>query len=127
MEIETLDTHFDAIYCFSTLHLFLKDARLLFLRKCFNQLNSNGVVFFTVFSDKESSFGNGKELETNTFESKPGRPTHYFTEDDIVDHFKVFRIIETGLIEEPENHGTGGPHTHSLRYILGQKLIDSKT
>lgn len=121
MKMETFERNIDAIYCFNTLHLFLRDTRLLFLRKCFKQLDNNGLVFFTVFSEKELSFGKGKELEANTFESKPGRPTHYFTEDDLVEHFKDFRIIETGIMEEPENHGTGGPHTHSLRYIFGQK------
>lgn len=122
LEMEVVDVIFDAIYCFNTLHLFLRDTRLLFLSKCFNQLNTNGLVFFTVFSEKESSFGKGKELETNTFESKPGRPTHYFTEDDLVDHFKDFRIIETGIMEEQENHGDRGFHTHLLRYMFGQKL-----
>ena len=122
IEIKTFDTNFDAIYCFNTLHLFLRDMRFSFLRKCFNQLNTNGFVFFTVFSEKESSYGKGKELETNTFESKPGRPTHYFTEDDIVDHFKDFRLIETGIMEEQENHGDRGLHTHLLRYIFCQKI-----
>lgn len=122
IEMEIFDVKFDAIYCFNTLHLFLKKKRLLFLRKCFNQLNTNGLVFFTVFSEKETSFGKGKKLETNTFESKPGRPTHYFTEDDLVGHFKSFRIIETGIMEEQENHGDRGFHTHLLRYIFGQKL-----
>ncbi|MFX0082525.1 MAG: class I SAM-dependent methyltransferase [Candidatus Hodarchaeota archaeon] len=122
LELELIDVKFDAIYCFNTLHLFLKDERFLFLKNCFNQLNTNGFIFFTVFSEKESSFGKGKVLEINTFESKPGRPTHYFTENDLVDHFKDFKIIETGIIEERENHGAGGPHTHIVRYVLGQKL-----
>jgi cyclopropane fatty-acyl-phospholipid synthase-like methyltransferase len=122
LELEIVDENFDAIYCFNTLHLFLRDERLLFLKKCFNQLNKNGLVFFTVFSENESSFGKGKELEINTFESKPGRPTHYFTENDLVDNFKDFRIIETGIMEESENHGDRGFHKHLLRYVLGQKL-----
>jgi len=123
MEMEKFETNIDAIFCFNTLHLFLRDARFLFLKNCFNHLNNNGLVFFTVFSEKESSFGKGKELEINTFESKPGRPTHYFTEDDLIDHFKEYKIIETGIIEEAENHGSGGPHKHILRYVFGQKLV----
>jgi SAM-dependent methyltransferase len=123
MEIETIETNIDAIFCFNTLHLFLRDTRSQFLKKCFNQLNHNGLVFFTVFSEKEPSFGKGKELESNTFESKPGRPTHYFTENDLINHFKDYKIIETGIIEELENHGAGGPHKHILRYIFGQKYV----
>ena len=81
----------------------------------------NGFAFFTVFSEEEPSFGKGKELELNTFESKPGRPTHYFTEEDLNEQFKDYNILEAGIIEEQENHGEKGPHIHKLRYIFAQK------
>jgi len=113
---------FDAIYCYNTLHLFLEKERIEILGKCYKQLKANGFVFFTVFSEKEKSFGKGKEIEQNTFESKPGRPTHYFTEYDIIEHFKnEYLIIETGIMEDQENHGEIGLHTHILRYIFAQK------
>lgn len=112
---------YDAIFCFNTLHLFLNNDRLKFLKKCFISIKPKGYLFFTAFSEKESSFGKGKELEKNTFESKVGRPTHYFTEDDLKQHFKDLNIIEMGIIEEQENHGEMGFHTHLLRYIFAQK------
>ena len=77
-------------------------------------------MFFTVFSDEEPSFGQGKEVERNTYESRPGRPTHYFSEDDLREHFRDFKIIEMGTIQDPEDHG-GQPHTHILRYVLARK------
>lgn len=115
------DDEYDAIYCYNTLHLFLKEDRIRLLEKCYNQLKANGFVFFTVFSNKEKSFGKGKEIEENTFETKPGRPAHYFTEKDIIDHFKVYLIIETGILEDQEDHGKIGPHVHKLRYVFAQK------
>jgi len=115
------DELYDAIYCYNTLHLFLRDERIIFLKKCYNQLKANGFVFFTVFSEKEESFGKGKEIEQNSYESKPGRPTHYFTDDDIIEHFKDYLLIETGILEEQEHHGEIGFHTHILRYIFAQK------
>ena len=30
-------------------------------------------------------------------------------------------VIETGIIEDEEDHGELGPHTHILRYIFAQK------
>ena len=72
---------YDAIYCFNTLHFFLERERKCFLKKCYSQLRKKGFIFFVVFSKKEKSFGNGRQLEENTFESKPGRPTHYFSEE----------------------------------------------
>ena len=111
---------YDAIYCFNVLHLFPEIERKLFLRECADKLRDNGLMFFTAFSDRDPSCGKGKKTEKNTFESRPGRPAHYFTEDNLRDYFKDFETIETGIMEDPENHGEG-PHTHMLRYVLARK------
>jgi len=107
---------YDAIYCFNVLHLFREEERKLFIQQCIDRVKNNGLMFFTVFSEKEESYGKGREVEKNTFESKPGRPAHYFTDDDLQEHFKSKEIRETGIMEDPEDHGEG-PHTHLLRYI----------
>jgi chemotaxis methyl-accepting protein methylase len=84
----SFDTNvYDAIYCFNVLHLFRENDRYVFIQQCDNKLNKGGLMFFTVFSEKESSFGEGREVERNTFESRPGRPAHYFTEADLKAHF----------------------------------------
>ena len=121
-----LDMSFDAakygaIYCFNVLHLFCENERRLFLQECVGRLREQGLMFFTVFSDGEPSFRQGKEIERNTYESRLGRPTHYFTEDDLREHFRDFEIIEMGTVQDPEDHG-GQPHTHILRYVLAQKV-----
>lgn len=115
------DEKYDAIYCHNLLHLLLKNDRVLFIQKCYTQLKENGYIFFSAFSEQEQSFGKGKKIEENTFESKPWRPAHYFTTEDLMSHFNAFRVIETDIIEEPENHDDLGPHTHKLRYIFAQK------
>lgn len=113
---------FDAIYCYNLLHLFGENDRKLFIQECIGKLGEPGIAFFTVFSEEEPSFGQGRWVESNTFESRPDRPTHYFTEDDLREHFQDFEIIETGILQEPEDHG-GEPHTHILRYILAKKPV----
>jgi SAM-dependent methyltransferase len=112
---------YDAVFCHNLLHLLLEKQRISFIRKCYNQLRYSGFAFFSVFSEQEESFGKGSKIEENTFESKPYRPTHYFTEQDIRQHFNAFSIIEINIIEEKENHGELGPHTHKLRYIFAKK------
>jgi SAM-dependent methyltransferase len=113
----SFDTNrYDAIYCFNVLHLFRENDRYVFIQQCDYKLNKGGLMFFTVFSEKESSFGEGREVERNTFESRPGRPAHYFTEADLKAHFVKYDLVEMGIIEDPEDHG-GKPHTHTLRYI----------
>jgi len=108
---------YDAIYCFNVLHLFRQPERELFLQQCVRKLKDKGLAYFTVFSNEEESFGQGNETESSTFESKPGRPVHYFTEEDLRQHFHQFEIMKIGTIKDPENHG-GHAHIHILRYIL---------
>jgi hypothetical protein len=117
LDISFLDDEYDAVYCFNTLHMFLESDRALLVRQCTGKVKDNGPMFLTVFSDEEATFGKGREVEKNTFESKPGRPVHHFTEDDLRAHFENTAILETGVAEEPEDHGEG-PHTHVLRYIF---------
>jgi SAM-dependent methyltransferase len=107
---------YDGIYCFNVLHLFRENDRYAFIRECDKKLRESGLMFFTVFSEQEPSFGEGRETETNTFESRPGRPVHYFTEEDLKTHFAGYSVVDTGIMEDPEDHG-GKPHTHILRYI----------
>jgi len=111
---------YDAIYCFNVLHLFRQPERELFLQQCVRKLKDKGLAYFTVFSNEEESFGQGNETESSTFESKPGRPVHYFTEEDLRQHFHQFEIMKIGTIKDPENHG-GHAHIHILRYIFVRK------
>jgi SAM-dependent methyltransferase len=113
------NNRYDAIYCFNVLHLFRQLARELFLSQCIGKLKERGLAYFVVFSNEESTFGQGTETEPNTFESKPGRPVHYFTEADLRQHFHNFKIIDIGSIQDPENHG-GHAHIHILRYIFAR-------
>jgi len=115
------DSVYDGIYCFSVLHLFRKNDRAAFLGRCRDQLKDGGVLFFTVFSDKDPGFGTGRMVEENTFESKPDREAHYYSEEDLVSEFRGFEIIRTGIVEEPEDHGQKGRHVHLLRSVYARR------
>ena len=121
LDIEPNGKFYDAIFCFNILHLFLEKERKIIVDKISSLLNSNGFIYNVVCSEKDIGFGKGKMIELNTFESKPNRPVHYFTHRDLKDHFNSFHIIDSGTIDEEENHGDIGPHTHHLRFIFGQK------
>lgn len=112
---------YDAVYCFNVLHLFRRAERLLFLGKCLKQLKNGGLLYFAVFSEREPSFGRGPEVELSTFESKPGRPVHYFTTEDLREHFPGGRVLAAGMAKDAEDHGEEGPHVHIVRYICWQK------
>jgi SAM-dependent methyltransferase len=117
LDLSFLATTFDAVYGFNILHLFRRDDRLAFIGQCRARVKPGGLLFFTVFSEMEGSYGKGAEVEPGTFESKPGRPVHYFTEEDLRGHFPGLTVLETGLAEDAEDHGEEGPHTHLLRSI----------
>jgi SAM-dependent methyltransferase len=112
---------FDAIYCFNLLHLFREKEREEFIDKCHRELKTNGICFFVVFSEEEESYGKGNEVEKGTFESKPGRPVHYFSNNDLRNHFRKFELIEEGIVDDAETHGEVGYHVHRLRYIACKK------
>jgi len=115
-----VDTY-DAIYCFNTLHLFYENERAIFAGEIAGRLKEGGLAFFTVFSENEPSFGKKRSIEKNTYESRPGRPTHYFSDDDLRWHFRDFIILLTGVFDEWENHSQGA-HVHRLRYVFVKKV-----
>jgi len=111
---------YDAVYGFNVLHLFRKNDRAVFLQRCRDQLKKGGLLFFVVFSDKEPSFGTGRMVEENTFESRPGREVHYYSKEDLISGFSGCTILEAGMMEDTEDHGEEGRHTHLLRYICAR-------
>ncbi len=42
---------------------------------------------------------------------------HFFTGPDLLESFRDFEVLETGIMDDPEDHGEEGPHIHRLRYI----------
>jgi hypothetical protein len=103
------------------LHLFLAEDRKRFVAKCREVLRPGGLAFVVVFSELESSYGKGRQVESGTYESKPGRPVHYFNEPDLENHFKGFELLENGIAGDQEEHGEEGRHVHRVRYILARR------
>jgi hypothetical protein len=50
-------------------------------------LAPHGFMFFTGISDQDKSFGQGQEIEKNTFAVTPEKILHFFTLDDLKEHF----------------------------------------
>jgi SAM-dependent methyltransferase len=114
---------YDAIGGFSVLHLFLERERRLFLEKCAQVLGPQGLLFFTVVSEHDRYFGQGRRLEDNTFEIKPGKILHFFTEPDLRQHFAAFEILEMSRVEEQVMHAEHGCKSCQLRTIFARKPV----
>ncbi len=114
-------SRFEVVYCFDVLHLFFESNRNNFLAKCNDALLPDGYLFFTVLSDQDDYFGQGKEIEKNTFETKPGKIVHFFSQSDLEKSFKSHRIIEIGQLEDRVFHNEHGEKKYKIRYIFAMK------
>ena len=120
LDMDKIKDLYDGIFGFDIFHLFLAKERSKIIDMCYDRLNPKGLIYLAVFSEIEDTFGKF-EVEPNTFESRAGHFIHYFTEKDLIVSLKKFNIIDTGIIDEHENHGEIGPHMHKMRYIFAQK------
>jgi SAM-dependent methyltransferase len=109
---------YEAIYCFNVLQLFLKTDRIRFVQKSAQRLSPKGLLFFTGISDQDDSFGQGKEVEENTFAVKPDKILHFFTMDDLKIHFEGFVVLEVGSLQDQVSHTLYGLKSYQIRYIL---------
>jgi 2-polyprenyl-3-methyl-5-hydroxy-6-metoxy-1,4-benzoquinol methylase len=109
---------YQGIYCFNVLQLFLKTDRIHFVHKSAQLLSPKGLMFFTGISDQDASFGQGEEVEENTFAVKPDKILHFFTLDDLKIHFEGFKILDVGSLEDQVNHTQYGLKSYQIRYIF---------
>ena len=109
---------YQGVYCFNVLQLFLKTDRIRFVQKSAQLLSPKGLMFFTGISDQDASFGQGEEVEENTFAVKPDKILHFFTLDDLKIHFDGFKILEVGDLEDQVSHTLYGLKSYQIRYIL---------
>lgn len=111
----------DAVYCYDVLHLFLAEDRRRLIEASLAQVRPGGLLYFTSFSDEDSGNGCGIQLEPGTYEYKPDKYAHFFTDADLRGHFAAAEILETGSFIESLQNPEGGTHEYILRYILACK------
>ncbi|MFC3745263.1 class I SAM-dependent methyltransferase [Paenibacillus sp. GCM10012306] len=121
MDDLTGTTTYDAIYCFDVLHLFLEDDRKNFINNCVRQLKHAGVMYFTCFSNEDHNNGVGRQLEDGTYEYVEGKYAHFFTEKDLINHFKDLKVIGTGTTQEIFNYKEKQSKKYIIRYIIVKK------
>lgn len=115
-----IDKTYDGIYCYDLLHLFLMSDRHRLIQCCDEHLRKGGVMYFTSFSDGDPNNGIGRRLESGTYEYKEGKYAHFFSEEDLREHFSGYRIVETGTVEEVLRNQSNDSHSYLLRYIVVQ-------
>ena len=104
---------FKGAYLFNFIHFFLREERFIVLSELGRVLAPGAPLVLSVFSTGDQEYGKGTEVEPDTFEARRGRPAHFFSREDLLEHLKDFRIDRCKEVEEREDHG-GRPHVHIL-------------
>ena len=120
-----LDKKYDAIFCYSILHLFEEKARNKLLQNCMDHCKDNGIIVVSSFSIKDKTYGKGKKIEENTFEVKEGKIVHFYSEEEIKNiHKNLENITIDYSIEEVETE----ERKEEYKMIYGiYKMRKSKT
>lgn len=115
------DEEFDGILSINMLHLFDSQKQDLILEKYAKFLKPGGKLILTSMSVNDADFGKGTKLDDFTYESKQGRPVHYFnveTMRKLIERF--FEATDVEEIKEFENHG-GKEHYHHMIFVAARK------
>lgn len=100
---------YDAIFCYALIHLLNSKERKKFINDCFNQLNPNGYMIFTVVSTKSSMYGNGKKLSNDRFEIMKDLRVFFYNTDSVKQEFDKYGLLEFIEIDEPIKHMDNEP------------------
>ena len=111
---------YNGIFCYALIHLLNKNERRNFLRSCFRQLESEGLMIFTVVSTDSGMFGNGKLLSKNRYEIMKGLNVFFYDSDTVIKEFAGFGLIEFKDIDEPIKHMTG-EEPLKCKYVICRK------
>lgn len=98
---------YDAVFCYALIHLLNKPERKAFLRSCFKQLNSEGIMVFTVATKETGMYGEGKYLSMDRFEISNGLKVFFYDNESVSKEFAEFGLIDCRDIEEPIKFMTG--------------------
>ncbi len=91
---------YDGIFCYSLIHLLSKSERLKFIDDCFNQLEDNGWMLFTTITKEASTYGQGIEIDTDTFELFGGVNIYFYDETSITEDFGNYGLFDIKKVEE---------------------------
>ena len=94
---------YGGIFCYSLIHLLDENSRKQLIQNCYNQLSPGGQMVFVMVSKKFPSFGKGKQLSENRFETMPGVQLYFYDKNSIKVDFENFGLKSVREIAEGNN------------------------
>jgi SAM-dependent methyltransferase len=95
---------YDGIFCYALLHLLNQNDRRQFLKNCYNQLCTGGMMVFTVVSKEYKLYGNGRPVSIDRFMIEKGLTVFFYDSTTIEKDFSPFGLVEYHEIDEPVKH-----------------------
>jgi SAM-dependent methyltransferase len=111
---------YDGILCHFLLHLFRAPERARLVRTLAGTLAPGGRLLVTGLSTRCAFYGNGDELEPDTFSNPGWMPIHFYTPATLAAELAPLAILEAAERDEPEEKPTGVVHTPAV-YVLAQR------
>ena len=96
---------YDAVFCYDILQLFLKYERKILIKNCIKYCKDNGMIVFSCLSKDDILFGNGSEIEENTFEVNDGLYIHFSNEFEMNNLNNKLEIIKLEHFKQKDNVG----------------------
>ena len=96
----SLSKKYDALFCYSILHLFREPERGKLLKNCVNHCKNEGLITLSCCSTADKTFGIGNKVEHNTYEIKKGKIMHFFAKEEIINIDESLENIRFGYSTE---------------------------
>lgn len=104
------DNHlYQGVFCYGLIYLLDVEERKKLINNCYNQLQSNGYMIFSVISKKSPNYGMGKQIGKDWFEIPEGARLFFYDENSIKDEFENYGLTEFIEIDEPIKNLTNKP------------------
>ncbi|MBF8964546.1 class I SAM-dependent methyltransferase [Pontibacter sp. FD36] len=92
---------YDGIFCYALIHLLDAKEREKLIRDCYCQLRPNGYMVFVAISKNTPTYGEGRKLSRDRFETKHGVNLFYYDQTSVEQEFGPFGLIDATEVEEP--------------------------
>eukprot|EP01132_Coremiostelium_polycephalum_P010805 gene10805-13228_t len=74
---------YDGIFCYALIHLLGSSEREKLIRDCYDQLQENGYMVFTMISKKAPTYGQGKQISKDRYEIFEGAQLFFYDQASI--------------------------------------------
>jgi SAM-dependent methyltransferase len=112
------DARYDGVVCHFMLHLFRAADRRRLIKTLAHLLNPGGLMLATALSTRCPFYGNGVELEPETWSNPGWVPIHFYTPASLVAELAPLDVVEAYECDEPEDKPEGQVRTPAVYALV---------